>query len=206
MKKLSLLSAVAIFAFTGGVQAATVGGLQFTQDGFDANFTPDSFTLPDESILSNIFSNPASPSGIFTGLGGTVITVLDMNSSAFAPAGVSTNAAAPSSVASVPFFQLGGVSGVDEYTFDLESIYMTNSDPSDPSEGTASVLGTGILVDDTNLSSPEYSASFSISDILPGGPVTGTFTAVSVPEPSTWAMLLGGLGLLAFWRLRTRRA
>jgi hypothetical protein len=25
-----------------------------------------------------------------------------------------------------------------------------------------------------------------------------------VPEPSTYAMLLGGLGLLAFWRLRTR--
>jgi hypothetical protein len=25
------------------------------------------------------------------------------------------------------------------------------------------------------------------------------------PEPSTWAMLLGGLGLLAFWRMRARR-
>ena len=32
------------------------------------------------------------------------------------------------------------------------------------------------------------------------------FDASSVPEPSTWAMLLGGLGLLAFWGLRTRRA
>jgi hypothetical protein len=27
-----------------------------------------------------------------------------------------------------------------------------------------------------------------------------------VPEPSTWAMLLGGLGMLVFWRIRTRRA
>jgi len=26
-----------------------------------------------------------------------------------------------------------------------------------------------------------------------------------VPEPSTWALLLGGLGLLVFWRKRTRR-
>jgi len=26
------------------------------------------------------------------------------------------------------------------------------------------------------------------------------------PEPSTWALLLGGLGLLAFWHRRTRRA
>jgi probable HAF family extracellular repeat protein len=28
---------------------------------------------------------------------------------------------------------------------------------------------------------------------------------VAAPEPSTWAMMLGGLGLLAFWRWRTRR-
>jgi MYXO-CTERM domain-containing protein len=28
----------------------------------------------------------------------------------------------------------------------------------------------------------------------------------AAPEPSTWALLLGGLGLLAFWRTRTRRA
>jgi hypothetical protein len=27
-----------------------------------------------------------------------------------------------------------------------------------------------------------------------------------VPEPSTWALLMGGLGLLAFWRIRTRRS
>jgi hypothetical protein len=32
------------------------------------------------------------------------------------------------------------------------------------------------------------------------------FIASSVPEPSTWAMLLGGIGVLAFWGLRTRRA
>jgi len=28
----------------------------------------------------------------------------------------------------------------------------------------------------------------------------------AAPEPSTWALLLGGLGMLAFWRMRTRRA
>ena len=37
-----------------------------------------------------------------------------------------------------------------------------------------------------------------------GGPIG--LAVEDVPEPSTWAMLLGGLGLLAFWRLRTRRA
>ena len=30
-------------------------------------------------------------------------------------------------------------------------------------------------------------------------------SVAAAPEPSTWAMLLGGLGLLAFWRVRTRR-
>jgi hypothetical protein len=29
-----------------------------------------------------------------------------------------------------------------------------------------------------------------------------TLTTAVVPEPSTWAMLLGGAGLLAFWRMR----
>jgi hypothetical protein len=30
-------------------------------------------------------------------------------------------------------------------------------------------------------------------------------TTTVVPEPSAWALMLGGLGLLALWRLRTRR-
>jgi hypothetical protein len=39
----------------------------------------------------------------------------------------------------------------------------------------------------------------------PGPNMLVDATAV-VPETSTWALLLGGLGLLACWRLRTRRA
>ena len=33
-----------------------------------------------------------------------------------------------------------------------------------------------------------------------------SFSVTTIPEPSTWTLLLGGLGLLAFWRVRTRRA
>ena len=36
--------------------------------------------------------------------------------------------------------------------------------------------------------------------------LTALNNAESVPEPSTWALLLGGLGLLASWRARTRQA
>jgi hypothetical protein len=39
-----------------------------------------------------------------------------------------------------------------------------------------------------------------------GGYMQVLGTSQSVPEPSTWAMLLGGLGLLAFWHKRTRQA
>jgi hypothetical protein len=43
-----------------------------------------------------------------------------------------------------------------------------------------------------------------------GGGVNASFSAsfspAAAPEPSTWALLLGGLGLLAFWRNRTHRA
>jgi MYXO-CTERM domain-containing protein len=55
----------------------------------------------------------------------------------------------------------------------------------------------------TNLSFAGYNnPSISwLSDIS----VTQT-SPVSAPEPSTWAIMLGGLGLLAFWRTRTRTA
>jgi len=36
--------------------------------------------------------------------------------------------------------------------------------------------------------------------------LTAVSATVATPEPSTCAMLLGGLGLLAFWHLRTRRS
>jgi hypothetical protein len=34
----------------------------------------------------------------------------------------------------------------------------------------------------------------------------GLFAVEDAPEPSTWALLLGALGLLVFWRHRIRRA
>jgi hypothetical protein len=37
-------------------------------------------------------------------------------------------------------------------------------------------------------------------------PGTGGTPVAAIPEPSTWAMLLGGVALLMFWRMRTRRA
>jgi len=47
------------------------------------------------------------------------------------------------------------------------------------------------------------SAIFSSSG---GSPNTLTLAIAEAPEPSTWALLLGGLGLLAFWRQRMASA
>ena len=44
-----------------------------------------------------------------------------------------------------------------------------------------------------------YVATLDPSDLLPGATnLAVDFTAVSVPEPSTYAMMLGGLALLGF--------
>jgi sugar lactone lactonase YvrE len=52
-------------------------------------------------------------------------------------------------------------------------------------------------------------------DVAPGGGAGSGLARIvsvssiaidSVPEPSTWALMLGGMGLIAFLRLRTRRA
>jgi hypothetical protein len=47
---------------------------------------------------------------------------------------------------------------------------------------------------------------FNTNAVANLGGFSGVTYTLVVPEPSTWAMLLGALGVLAFWRLRTRVA
>jgi hypothetical protein len=196
--RIVLLLAVGAMSFAGVAKAQIIGALQFTQYATGASFTANTFTLPDELILSNAYSNPASPSGIFSGLAGDTVTIITPDSSSFLPLGVSTNPTAPSIVRSIPLLSFGN------FTFDLTSIYMTNSDPSNPNMGTASVLGSGILLDSANSST--YLASFSASDVLSSGPVIGVFAASAVPEPSSiglaFFMVLPALIFLRFWNRR----
>jgi MYXO-CTERM domain-containing protein len=54
-------------------------------------------------------------------------------------------------------------------------------------------------------STTNISAQFTITG--DGFGVGATLETVqAAPEPSTWALMLGGFGLLAFWRRRTRHA
>jgi hypothetical protein len=72
--------------------------------------------------------------------------------------------------------------------------------------------GSGVLVDGSDLYVSSYGGNEIGEYTTSGGTlnanlimgVGGINAIVLVPEPSTWAMLLGGLGLLAFC-VRTRR-
>ena len=46
----------------------------------------------------------------------------------------------------------------------------------------------------------DHNSSFGV-----GNPLDAPTEIVNTPEPSTYAMLIGGLGMLAFWHRRTRQ-
>jgi len=180
----NLLSlALATMAFAGIAKGQLiVGTLEFDQNASGASFTTTSFTLVSNNlILSNNLSNPASPSGDFSTLGGTNLAFSGLDQTM---TGVSTDPANPTTVTSTPFLSFGN------FTFYLTSIYMTTSNGI-----TVSVLGTGTLLDPEEgyASTP---AEFSISGTTPNGPYGGTFTTTGAPEPSTWALMLYGVPLL----------
>lgn len=86
--------------------------------------------------------------------------------------------------------------------------------------GSSSITGGNTLVNVVNTTgfywteeSASFTASSSSTSLILGGnaPDDGDFllddvSVVAAPEPSTYALLLGGLGFLAISRLRTRRA
>jgi MYXO-CTERM domain-containing protein len=84
-----------------------------------------------------------------------------------------------------------------------DTYYLGITDATNPTED--------FTVDDTaspGLSNIEKSFDVSAGTFI-GGDGFISFDLVgtaAVPEPFTWALLLGGLGLLAFWRTRTRQA
>jgi autotransporter-associated beta strand protein len=97
-------------------------------------------------------------------------------------------------------FNLGSGTSTGQFS-DLTLTEGANTYTDAITNGTADFAQLGL---DFTLS---YNAS-QLNDSLSGGADVGFSISTdiqSVPEPSTWVMLLGGLGLLAFWRARTRQ-
>jgi hypothetical protein len=71
------------------------------------------------------------------------------------------------------------------------------------------LIGPGITVssewnNDDNVSSDGYTG-YGPSNILSSLPTDGVVEVTPTPEPSTWALLLGGIGVLALMHRRIRR-
>jgi hypothetical protein len=105
---------------------------------------------------------------------------------------------------SIPdFFQMAD--GSDTLTFNLTSI--TDTTPTNnPAVSSFSGVGT---ITDSGVPGSTTAASFTIGISGYGynnGEDGYSIGLNTTPEPSTWALLFGGLGLLAYCQLRARRA
>jgi len=112
-----------------------------------------------------------------------------------------------------------GISAPTEVIIDSAPSSVDITTPLDLSSvvGTVTVSGSSLTLDAGNLSAstPDHQIVLNLTPTgnslanNAGAEVFNseapTFNLDSAPEPSTYAMLLGGLSLLAFWRLRTRR-
>ena len=88
------------------------------------------------------------------------------------------------------------------YEHDASYSFLTGTllgSASDPANQAAFNTVNGFL---TNLGS--YAAGYHI-DVLTNG-AQQDFLVASVPEPETWAMLVGGLGMIGFLRRRRKAA
>jgi len=120
---------------------------------------------------------------------------------------------------------ISGAIGYDLLVYQDNSYYVSNIEDVSTANSWVNFSHDGLLAPDFTLvdgagpTHPDFSTSGSN---LTFGFASGNGTAfgtgftdsgldnfsltVATPEPSTWAMLLSGLGLLAFWRYHTRRA
>ncbi|HEX4085715.1 MAG TPA: PEP-CTERM sorting domain-containing protein, partial [Chthoniobacteraceae bacterium] len=71
---------------------------------------------------------------------------------------------------------------------------------------TGTFSSSDFVVNSTNFLSPTDGGSFSVIEDPTGYGLDLLFTPAAIPEPGTWAMFLGGIGVLAGYRkIRSRR-
>jgi hypothetical protein len=103
-------------------------------------------------------------------------------------------------------FQTDQIRGSEESDGTTGYVYVggTNEFTQELLDPGASQFGTAATFDENFTLSVGEKVDFVVGNGAFTTRVDATLT--ELPEPSTWALLMGGLGLLAFWRKRTRRA
>jgi hypothetical protein len=185
---------------TGGSDQADAGDPSYTA-------MANSFVLSSSSEIASIqfdgiYNNGAVPSDSFS------ITFYDSSSGNIVTPALDTltfsnltRTNTGSFVEGQTLFQYQGTLS-SPLTLSAGSYYLGLSDSTTPYEdfsfavNTTSNLGTSYLYQVSSSSWSNHTTTTAIFQL--DGPEP-------VPEPSTWATLLGGLGLLAFWRHRTRQ-
>jgi hypothetical protein len=201
MKKQVMLIAIVAMAcliFTGAAKAASFTGTISVVDLLNptgVSFTNDSFTLNQVNYV------------ISGGTGTFVTATVPVLSDVTAYDTIVNIPSSPGTDVIPDFLELSspdtlaalGTSPSNLFDFNLATITETAD-----SGSTATFAGTGTLVDNA-VSGPLSNTPASIF-IAYSSQSAYTITLTATPEPSTWALMLGGLGLLVFLRKRVRQS
>jgi hypothetical protein len=161
-------------------------------------------TQPSDSFTIYLYSvTPGSPDAPDALIGQA--TLSDETSSVFA----TSNSTTPLP-GNFPIYQFSGNLSVVSGSFALDTsseYFLGISDTTNPSSEFAMDVTPGYVGPATNgwgLTTGTLPGDPSNS--IPGVPFAFSVNANFIPEPSTWALMLGGMALLAIWRVQTRRA
>jgi len=204
---LSLAVAIAAVAFSARADAQVLdGSVSTVVDPFTASasmFTVSSFSLNQTNLITS------DETGDFT----TLVPALgDLTASTATISGLS---ATPITDSISDFLQFSssdstlnslGTSPTDRFEFNLATIAETSFTGS-----AATFEGTGTIIDTTGQFQPTTATLVLAYSSQKGYTLTletvgSDSDPVTVPEPSTWALMLGGLSLLVLFGRRVRRA
>jgi hypothetical protein len=172
------------------------------------------YTTSGETVNSSLISNLVHPTMVV--VAGTDLFIAEQSG---------VIAEYTTSGAAVNTSLISGLSGPSGIVVSGSNLFVVNSDNNTIGEYTTSgapvdaMLVTGLhipqglallgndlfVVNQGNGTVGEYTTSGEIVNDSLVSNLLHPFSIVVVPEPSTWALLLGGLGLLVYWRIRTRQ-